>query len=98
MSGQLPNAPFGWTIDRACEVGNMYTLPDTLRFKLVIQRYCHRLTTAMRSISYDPISVQPPLPGELQSFIITWRNDIAVLEMNWIVWNETTNINFRMSF
>ena len=76
--GQLPNSPFDWTIDRACEIGNMYTLPDELRFKLVIQRYCHRVTKTMWNISYDPITVH--LSDRRSSFTELWGNDIAMLE------------------
>ena len=76
--GQLPNPPFDWTIDRACEIGNMYTLPDELRFKLVIQRYCHRVTKTMWNISYDPITVH--LSDRRSSFTELWGNDIAMLE------------------
>jgi len=76
--GHLPIAPFDWTIDRACEIGNIYTLPDELRFKLIIQRHCNRVTRAMWNIAYDPATVQlsnPPL-----SFAESWGNDITMLD------------------
>lgn len=79
MVGQLPNAPFDWTIDRACEIGNIYTLPDELRFKLIIQRYCNRVTKAMWNISYDLVTVH--LSNRRSSFVEeSWENDIAMLE------------------
>lgn len=80
VSGQLPTAPFDWTIDRACELGNIYTLPDALRFKLIVQRYCHRVSKAMCSISYDCMSPQTPPPGEPSSFMMSWQNDMAAFE------------------
>jgi hypothetical protein len=56
----------------------MYTLPDELRFKLVIQRYCHRVTKTMWNISYDPITVY--LSDRCSSFTESWGNDITMFE------------------
>jgi len=67
-------------IDRACEKGDLYTLPDSLRLKLMIQRICHRITQAMATISYDPITAQSPPPGEVTSLMVSWQNDMAHFE------------------
>jgi hypothetical protein len=80
VAGHLPNAPFDWLIDRSCELGNIYTLPDSIRFKLMIQRICHRVTQAMATISYDPITAQSPPPGEVSSLMMSWQNDMAHFE------------------
>jgi hypothetical protein len=76
--GQLTNALFDWTIDRACKIGNIYTLPGELRFKLITQRYCNQVTKVMRNISYDPVAVQ--LSNPRSSFADSWENDITMLE------------------
>lgn len=80
VAGHLPNAPFDWMVDRSCELGNIYTLPDSIRFKLMIQRICHRVTQAMSTISYDSITAQSPPPGEVSSLMISWQNDMAHFE------------------
>lgn len=77
--GQLPNAPFDWTIDRACEIGNIYTLPDDIRFKLIIQRYCNRVTKIMWNIVYDVSTAQ--LSNRPLSFVESWERDMTTLEI-----------------
>ncbi len=81
-AGHLPIAPFDWTIDRACENGNIYTLPDELRFKLIIERFSNRVSKAMQSINHDPVDGDVHLPSsdEPPSFQAPWGNEIAMLE------------------
>lgn len=83
----MPNALFDWTIDRACETGNTYTLPDELRFKVIIQRYCHRVMKVLCSNVVDPSGIQSPI--DRSSFMISWGNDLFTLE------NELNTIEFQ---
>lgn len=57
---------FDWSIDRACETGNPYSLPDDLRFHLIVQRFCHRITKAMSG----NVSHQLGLPSENERYIL----------------------------
>lgn len=43
-----------WTIDRACEPGNNYTVPDNLRYHLLIQRFLARVDEAMSKRTCSP--------------------------------------------
>ncbi len=38
---------FDWSIDRACEVGNPYTLPEDMRYHLIFLRFCNKVTKIM---------------------------------------------------
>lgn len=67
--GHLPHAPFDWTIDRACENENARSLPEDLRLKLVIQRYCNRITKLIWEVDFDQIPVDAG-----------WVNELATLE------------------
>lgn len=78
--GQLPNAPISdWIVDRACEIGNEYTLPDSLRFKLMIHKFCDRVTRTMYSNSHDPLGLQPP--GDLAALMSAWETGLGSLEL-----------------
>jgi hypothetical protein len=98
VAGHLPNAPFDWMIDRACEDENLYTLPDSLRFKLMIQRTCHRITQAMSTISYDPITAQSPPPGEVSSLMMSWQNDMAHFESELDTLEEVNRLQFSSQY
>jgi hypothetical protein len=45
--GQQPLLTYDWAIDRACELGSIYTLPDDLRYSLIIQRFSYRISQVM---------------------------------------------------
>ena len=76
--GQLPNTPFDWTIDRACEIGNAFTLPEGLRFKLIIHRYCDRITRVMSGNSNHLHSFETRSQQSLS--IMAWDTDLTMLE------------------
>jgi transcriptional regulatory protein LEU3 len=44
-----------WAIDHACEVGNSYTVPDNLRYHLLIYRYMVRVNKAMAKRTRSPV-------------------------------------------
>lgn len=71
----LPSTPFGTTIDLACQTGTLYTLPDNLRIKLMIQRHCHKVTKLVCSYW----SVTPDQEAS-QQFSLPWQKDIDMLE------------------
>jgi len=74
----LPTAPFDWTVDQACQLGNIYTLSEDLRFKLLVHRYCNRITQLMCGISNESMDFQSP--SDRVTFLTSWENDMAMLE------------------
>jgi hypothetical protein len=50
---------FEWSIDRACEVGNSYTLPDSMRYHLILLRFCDRVTKIMSDNNASPLGMPP---------------------------------------
>jgi hypothetical protein len=76
--GMLPTTPFDTTIDLACQTGTIYTLPDNMRIKLMLQRYCYKVTQAVCKYS--------SMPQELQShegtrpFELPWQKEIDLLD------------------
>jgi hypothetical protein len=69
---------FDWSIDRACETGNLYSLPDDMRYHLIIQRLCHRITKTMSS----NVSHQNGLPPDNERYLMMnlLENDIDAAE------------------
>jgi hypothetical protein len=69
---------FDWNIDRACETGNPYSLPDDMRYHLIIQRLCHRITKAMSS----NVSHQNGLPADNERYVMMnlLERDIDAIE------------------
>lgn len=57
---------FDWTMERACEVGNSHTLSDGLRYRLMILKFCHRVSTVMSSNNANSLG----LPSENEHFLI----------------------------
>lgn len=64
--GQPPTMTFDWTVDRSCEVGNIYSLPRSLRHHLQIQRFCHRLMKTTSENPLDPMG----LPNENERHLL----------------------------
>jgi hypothetical protein len=77
--GMLPATPFDRTIDLACEKNNIYTLPDELRIKLMLHRYCHRLDKLVCNIASEPPEMQ--IPERDQDIVLPWQKDLDHLEM-----------------
>lgn len=50
---------FDWSVDRACETGNAHTLTDDLRYHLIIQRFCYRVSKIMSANVSDPLGLPP---------------------------------------
>jgi hypothetical protein len=69
---------FDWTIDRACEVGTKYTLPDEIRHHLIMQRICYRITKAMSGNGSDPSGL--PLENERYILLNMFETDINTAE------------------
>ncbi|TVY91060.1 Regulatory protein [Lachnellula willkommii] len=75
--GLLPIAPFDKTINFACQTGNMYTVPDDLRFKLILQRYCNRVTQVIYGDLREPQAGNNA--GDRPSFALTWESNLNAL-------------------
>ncbi|TVY65581.1 Regulatory protein LEU3 [Lachnellula suecica] len=76
--GLLPTTPFDKTIEFACQAGNIYTLPDSLRFKLILQRYCDRVTKVIYSDLRE--SFDSSHPNDKPGFILTWESNLNALD------------------
>lgn len=48
---------FDWSIDRACELGNANTLPDDMRYHLILMRFCDRVTKMMSGDNSSPLGM-----------------------------------------
>jgi len=57
---------FDWSIDRACEPGNPYSLPDGMRHHLIIQRFSHRINSIMSGNASDPLG----LPSDSERYMM----------------------------
>lgn len=55
-----------WAMDRACEAGSIYSLPDDLRRLLMVQRFSYRVAKAMSNNSSDSLG----LPSENENSLI----------------------------
>jgi hypothetical protein len=69
---------FDWSIERACEAGNVYSVSDDLRYHLIIQKFCFRTTKAMSDNISDPLG----LPTDEQWSIVMkmLEHELVVLE------------------
>jgi len=75
--GLLPITPFDKTINFACHTGNIYTVPDDLRFKLILQRYCNRVTQVIYGDLREPQGDSNA--GDRPSFALTWESNLNAL-------------------
>ncbi|CZR67425.1 uncharacterized protein PAC_17324 [Phialocephala subalpina] len=83
--GLLPTAPFDRTIEASCKPGNMYTLPNSMRFKLVIFRYCNRISNLVCRDLTD--NGDPFNPGSPQANpTLSWIQDLWDFEKRVKAW------------
>ncbi|TVY34924.1 Regulatory protein, partial [Lachnellula occidentalis] len=75
--GLLPMTPFDKTIDFACQTGNIYTVPDDLRFKLILQKYCNRVTQVIYTDLREAQGGSNA--GDRPSFALTWESKLSAL-------------------
>jgi hypothetical protein len=69
---------FDWSIDRACEVSNPYTLPDKMRYHLIFLRFCDRITKIMSGTNSSPLGM--PEDGERVLWMNFLEEDLNILE------------------
>lgn len=69
---------FDWATDRACEVGNAYTLPDDLRHHLILQRFAHKATQLISNNRADPLGF--PSESEFAVVMEMLEADLGVIE------------------
>jgi len=69
---------FDWGIDRACEVGNSYTLPDDMRYHLILLRFCDRVTKLMSGNMSSPLGL--PADSERVLLMNLLEEDLDALE------------------
>lgn len=69
---------FDWSIDRACELGNPYTLPDDMRYHLILLRFCDRVTRIMSGNNSSPLGM--PADGERVLLMNILEEDLNTLE------------------
>jgi hypothetical protein len=69
---------FDWSVDRACETGNAHTLTDDLRYHLIIQRFCYRVSKFMSANVSDPLGLPPDDQHPLMMKIL--EHDLNTLE------------------
>lgn len=80
-AGQPSLSSSDWTIDRACEPGNNYTVPDNLRYHLLIQRFLARVDEAMTKRTCSPTG--HPVQRESDGLMRLLECDLEDLE-RWI--------------
>ncbi|PON20680.1 C6 zinc finger domain-containing protein [Trichoderma gamsii] len=80
-AGQPSLSSNDWTIDRACEPGNNYTVPDNLRYHLLIQRFLARVDEAMSKRTCSPTG--HPVQRESDGLMRLLECDLEDLE-RWI--------------
>jgi len=71
-------ASVDWSIDRACEIGNQYTLPDDMRYHLILSRFCDRVTRIMSGNTANPLGM--PEDGERVLLMNVLEEDLNTLE------------------
>jgi hypothetical protein len=64
--GQPSTLPCDWAINRPCELGNKYTLPDNLRHRLLIYKYIARVNSVMAGNDGSPTGY----PDENESCVL----------------------------
>ena len=69
---------FDWTVDRACEASSPYAVPDGLRYHLIVQRYCHRVSKVMSENASDPAGL--PSENGHQLLMSLLEHDLEVLK------------------
>jgi hypothetical protein len=69
---------FDWSIDRACEIGNPYTLPDDMRYHLILLRFCDRVSKIMSGNNSSPLGM--PADGERMLLMNVLEEDLNTLE------------------
>ena len=69
---------FDWSIDRACEIGNHYTLPDDMRYHLILVKFCDRVTKIMSGNLSSPLGM--PADGERVLLMNVLEDDLDTLE------------------
>jgi hypothetical protein len=69
---------FDWSIDRFCELGNTHTLTDDLRYHLIIQRFCYRVSRVMSANVCDPLGLPPDSQHPLMMKVL--EHDLNTLE------------------
>jgi hypothetical protein len=69
---------FDWSIDRACEIGNHYTLPDNMRYHLILVKFCDRVTKIMSGNNSSPLGM--PADGERVLLMNVLEDDLDTLE------------------
>jgi hypothetical protein len=77
-AGQPPLFSSDWTIDRACETGNVYTIPDNLRYHLLLQRFLVRVDKAMADRTRSPTG--QPIERESDGSMGLLESDLEELE------------------
>jgi hypothetical protein len=67
-----------WAIDQACEIGNRYTLPESLRCQLLIYRFLARVNKVMTESDRSPTGYPP----EAESYVLMTmlETDFSTLE------------------
>ena len=88
----MPNAPLDWTILHSCEVGNVYTLPDDIRLKVIIVGICERLAKSMCGNLADPFGLPPS--QDIGVLIGAREAELDVLEAELAVQSSGTSILF----
>ncbi|KAE9369652.1 hypothetical protein N431DRAFT_427821 [Stipitochalara longipes BDJ] len=71
-------AGIDWSIDRACEVGNQYTLPDDMRYHLILSRFCDRVTRIMSGNNASPLGM--PADGDRVLLMNVLEQDLNTIE------------------
>jgi hypothetical protein len=66
IEGQPSNFSFDWALDQACEIGNKYTMPENLRYYLLIHKYIARVNTVMSGNDRSPTGY----PSDIESCVL----------------------------
>jgi hypothetical protein len=67
-----------WSIDRACEIGNQYSLPDDMRYHLMMSRFCDRVTKIMSGNNASQLGM--PADGDRVLLMNVLEEDLNTME------------------
>lgn len=85
--GVLPTTPFDRTTQASCKPGNIYTLPNILRFKLIIFRYCNKISRLISRDLTDNGDPFSPNPNQANP-TLSWVSELVEYEKKMYAWKH----------
>lgn len=85
--GILPTTPFDRTTEASCKPGNIYSLPNNLRFKLVIFRYCNKISRLVSRDLTENGDLFSPNPDQANP-TLSWVSELLDFETKMHAWRH----------